>query len=89
MPPFDKSPLDGFAVRLEDIKGTSKENPIDALGWADLVITTGGVSVGDCDLVKEAFQQAGAEMLFWRVRMKPGTPIAVAKFKNKLIFGLS
>ncbi len=59
------------------------------LNWADMIITTGGVSVGDCDLVKEAFQEAGAEMLFWRVRMKPGTPIAVAKYMNKLIFGLS
>lgn len=66
-----------------------KEKLVAALGWADLVITTGGVSVGDCDLVKEAFQQAGAEMLFWRVRMKPGTPIAVSKYNNKLIFGLS
>lgn len=66
-----------------------KEKLDAALGWADIVITTGGVSVGDCDLVKEAFEQTGAEMLFWRVRMKPGTPIAVAKYKNKLIFGLS
>lgn len=60
-----------------------------ALSWADIIITTGGVSVGDCDLVKEAFQRAGAEMLFWKVRIKPGTPIAVAKYEKKLIFGLS
>ncbi|MEN1759777.1 gephyrin-like molybdotransferase Glp [Anoxynatronum sibiricum] len=60
-----------------------------ALGIADIVITTGGVSVGDKDLVKEAFQQVGAEMLFWRVRMKPGTPIAVARYGEKLLIGLS
>jgi len=66
-----------------------KEKLKSALSWADIIITTGGVSVGDCDLVKEAFQQVGAEMLFWRVRMKPGTPIAVAKYENKLLFGLS
>lgn len=66
-----------------------KEKLKAALSWADIIITTGGVSVGDCDLVKEAFQQVGAEMLFWRVRMKPGTPIAVAKYENKLLFGLS
>lgn len=70
---------------IEDIKEKLKT----ALSWADMIITTGGVSVGDCDLIKEAFQQLGAEMLFWRVRMKPGTPIAVAKYDNKLIFGLS
>lgn len=66
-----------------------KEKLKSALSWADIIITTGGVSVGDCDLVKEAFQEVGAEMLFWRVRMKPGTPIAVAKYENKLLFGLS
>ncbi|AOY77787.1 gephyrin-like molybdotransferase Glp [Clostridium formicaceticum] len=60
-----------------------------ALNWADIVITTGGVSVGDHDLAKEAFREVGAEVLFWRVRMKPGTPIAVAKKEEKLIFGLS
>lgn len=60
-----------------------------SLQWADMVITTGGVSVGDADLVKESFQEIGGDILFWRVNMKPGTPIAVAKYKNKLIFGLS
>lgn len=59
------------------------------LEWADIIITTGGVSVGDCDLVKEAFVSLGAEVLFWRVKMKPGTPIAVAKYNKKLLFGLS
>jgi molybdopterin molybdotransferase len=60
-----------------------------ALSIADIVITTGGVSVGDKDLVKEAFMEAGAEMMFWKVRMKPGTPIAVARRENKLLIGLS
>jgi len=71
--------------KLEDIKGELKSS----LEWADIIITTGGVSVGDADLVKEAFQEIGGEVLFWKVRVKPGTPIAVAKYDNKLIFGLS
>lgn len=66
-----------------------KEKVLGALNIADLVITTGGVSVGDKDLVKEAFVAAGAEMLFWKVRMKPGTPIAVAQHGEKLLIGLS
>src|SRR5699024_1988982 len=70
---------------IEEIKDELKS----ALKWADMVITTGGVSVGDADLVKEAFEAAGAEILFWRVQMKPGTPIAVANYENKLLFGLS
>lgn len=71
--------------KIEDIKNKLKAS----LEWADMVITTGGVSVGDADLVKEAFQEIGGEILFWKVNMKPGTPIAVAKYENKLIFGLS
>ncbi|HEY8362932.1 MAG TPA: gephyrin-like molybdotransferase Glp [Tissierellaceae bacterium] len=66
-----------------------KEKLLDGLNTADIVITTGGVSVGDADLVKEAFIEIGGELLFWKVRMKPGTPIAVAKYHSKLIFGLS
>lgn len=73
----------------DDTVETISSKILSAIHWADMVITTGGVSVGDCDLVKEAFQHAGAKMLFWRVRMKPGTPIAVAEYNNKLLFGLS
>ena len=73
----------------DDTVETISSKILSAIHWADMIITTGGVSVGDCDLVKEAFQHAGATMLFWRVRMKPGTPIAVAEYNNKLLFGLS
>lgn len=59
------------------------------LSWADIIITTGGVSVGDYDVVKEAFADLGAKVLFWKVNMKPGTPIAVAKLGEKLLIGLS
>jgi molybdopterin molybdotransferase len=43
---------------------------------ADIVITTGGVSVGSFDFVKEAFTRLGVEMDFWKVAMKPGKPLA-------------
>ncbi len=42
---------------------------------ADLLISTGGVSVGDYDLVHGAFEAAGIEEIFWKVRMKPGKPV--------------
>lgn len=71
--------------KIEVIKESVKSN----LEWADMIITTGGVSVGDADVVKEAFQEAGAKLLFWKVNMKPGTPIAVARYEDKLLFGLS
>ena len=48
---------------------------------ADMLITTGGVSMGDYDVVKDVLAKQG-EMVFWRVRMKPGKPIAFGKIKG-------
>jgi molybdopterin molybdotransferase len=54
----------------------------------DVVITSGGVSVGEFDFVKEAFQRLGGELSFWRVSIKPGKPLVVGKWKGKFLFGL-
>lgn len=54
----------------------------------DLVLTVGGVSVGDKDLVKPAIEAAGGELQLWKVRMKPGKPVALAKLNNTPIIGL-
>lgn len=51
----------------------------------DLVLTVGGVSVGEKDLVKPAIEQAGATLDLWRVCMKPGKPVALAHAHNKPI----
>lgn len=59
-----------------------------ALEQSDLVISTGGVSVGDYDLVANALKKIGAQILFWRVAMKPGTPILAAIKGEKLFFCL-
>jgi molybdopterin molybdotransferase len=55
----------------------------------DLIITTGGVSVGDFDVVREALAVMGAEQLFWRVSLKPGTPVCAAVLEGRLVVGLS
>ena len=55
---------------------------------ADLLITSGGVSVGDFDLVKSTLGGLGNEMRFWRVRMKPGKPMAFGMLNGKPVFGL-
>ena len=60
-----------------------------ALAAADLVITTGGVSVGDFDVVPETLQRMGAHCLFWKIDMKPGSPLIAAIHNHKLIIGLS
>ncbi|HZK57365.1 MAG TPA: gephyrin-like molybdotransferase Glp [Clostridia bacterium] len=77
-----------FDICDDDTQSIKEELSL-ALEWGDIVITTGGVSVGDADVVKEAFEETGGKILFWKVKMKPGSPIAVAKFKDKLLFGLS
>jgi molybdenum cofactor synthesis domain-containing protein len=55
---------------------------------ADVIITTGGVSVGKYDLTKQALVNAGAKILFDRVSLKPGKPIVFAKRRKKIFFGL-
>lgn len=79
-----------------EMLGICKDNVEDtarllksSLKWADIIITTGGASVGDADIIKEAFLEIGCKILFWRVKAKPGTPIVAAKYENKFLFGLS
>jgi len=58
----------------------------------DILITTGGVSVGKFDYVKEVFEELGVEIIFWRASIKPGRPIVFGSFKSGnhsiLVFGL-
>ena len=55
---------------------------------ADLLITSGGASVGDHDLVQEALRRWGAELAFWKVAIKPGKPLMVAMRGPQVILGL-
>jgi molybdopterin molybdotransferase len=58
-----------------------------ASGLADVVITTGGVSVGEADFVKQLMAKLG-EVLFWKIAMRPGRPMAFGKIGNAFLFGL-
>ncbi|MCB2187792.1 MAG: molybdopterin molybdotransferase MoeA [Deltaproteobacteria bacterium] len=55
---------------------------------ADIILCSGGVSMGKHDHVKEAAEANGFERLFWRIRQKPGKPLYLAKKGNTLLFGL-
>ncbi len=55
---------------------------------ADVIITSGGVSVGKYDLVKDAFSKLGMRVKFWKVAMKPGKPLVFGTIGNKPVFGL-
>ncbi|BBC73033.1 molybdopterin molybdenumtransferase MoeA [Altererythrobacter sp. B11] len=55
---------------------------------ADVVVTSGGASVGDHDLVRPALEAWGARIDFWRVAMKPGKPLLVARRGRQIVLGL-
>ena len=162
-PPFDRSPVDGYACKAEDLAGAAKEHPVrlkvmeeidagqysereiqqgqavrimtgdevvelgiplpegkiynsnmtmlsarlrelgiesfhmeavkddptvmseklkEAAKAADMIITTGGVSVGKKDIMHESLRLMGAERIFWRVKMKPGMPTLFSAYKK-------
>ncbi|MES2883317.1 MAG: gephyrin-like molybdotransferase Glp [Pseudomonadota bacterium] len=59
-----------------------------AFAEADIVLTTGGVSVGDHDYIPAVAESLGAERLLWKVAQKPGMPLYVARQGKALLFGL-
>lgn len=72
---------------IEDKQEAVEAAFIDAADKADVVITSGGVSVGDADFVKETLEKIG-KVNFWKVAMKPGRPLAFGKIKDAWFFGL-
>jgi len=59
----------------------------DAAAHADAIITSGGVSVGEADFVKETLEKLGS-MSFWKIAMKPGRPVTFGHIGNAVFFGL-
>ena len=54
----------------------------------DVILISGGVSVGAHDLVKRVLKELGMETLLWRVNMKPGKPLLVGRLRGNMVFGL-
>jgi molybdenum cofactor synthesis domain-containing protein len=82
----------GAVVRMhETVKDTpeaTRDSLIRACDNSDIVVTSGGVSMGDYDLVKAALLEIGAEMYFDKVIIRPGKPIVFAKREHTFFFGL-
>jgi molybdopterin molybdotransferase len=57
-------------------------------GYADVIVTSGGASVGDHDLIRPALLEWGATVDFWRVAIKPGKPLLVARKGSQIVLGL-
>jgi len=73
---------------VKDDLNSIKEAILNALRVSDIVVTTGGVSVGDFDFVKDVVKEVGAEVLFKGVVIKPGQHIMVATKDEKVIVAL-
>jgi molybdopterin molybdotransferase len=72
---------------VPDVPAALEEAFATAAANADVVITSGGVSVGEADYVKALLDKLG-EVLFWKIAMKPGRPLANGKIGGAHIFGL-
>ena len=71
----------------KDDPDSLKEKILQGLG-CDIVVLSGGVSMGDYDFTKPVFAEIGAEMNFWKLAIRPGQPVAFGKIQGKLAFGL-
>jgi molybdopterin molybdotransferase len=85
--------LSDLGVEILDL-GVVRDDPVQleaafrkAAAAADAVITTGGVSVGEADFVRQLMARLG-EVLFWKIAMRPGRPMAFGRIENAFLFGL-
>jgi molybdopterin molybdotransferase len=69
-------------------KNSSLKLKIQRARKADILVLSGGVSVGDYDLVKDELRGFGVRPVFWRVRIKPGKPVFFGLHSRQLVFGL-
>jgi molybdopterin molybdotransferase len=72
---------------IRDVREDTFEAFNHAADSADIIITSGGVSVGEADYVKETLEKVG-RVDFWKVAMKPGRPLAFGRVKEAYFFGL-
>ena len=75
-----------LGVARDDIESISRK--VSEGLQADMIVSTGGVSAGDHDCVKDALQQYDFRLGFWKVRIKPGKPVLFGTIHEKPVFGL-
>lgn len=73
---------------VDDDFQNTKSSIAKALNENDILLISGGISVGDYDFVKSALEKLGVETLFYKVNQKPGKPLFVGKIDDKLVFAL-
>lgn len=77
-----------FGIARDTLEETEKavQDALDA--DADIIVTTGGASVGDHDLVQPVFKNLGIEIDFWKIAMRPGKPLLFGTKGKTIVFGL-
>lgn len=89
-----KSALDQIQVKditlysVKDEYQSTKNSIEEALKDNDIILISGGISVGDYDFVKEALVELNTEELFYKIKQKPGKPLYFGKNQNKYVFAL-
>ncbi len=82
----------GAIPRIFPLVADTAQDVRDALELAfkqcDALVTSGGVSVGEMDFIKSAFEAVGGQLQFWRVAVKPGRPFVFGRYGEKFLFGL-
>jgi molybdopterin molybdotransferase len=76
-----------YPLVADTLAGTSKALA-EAFGCCEAVVSSGGVSVGEADFLKRAFENIGGKLEFWKVAIRPGRPFAFGRYQEKLLFGL-
>ena len=75
-----------FGIVADNLKAT--ERAIGRAAKADILITTGGASVGDHDYVQEALKNSGVKIDFWKIAMRPGKPFMYGRTRGQHVLGL-
>lgn len=78
--------VEDFGILPDDLKAQTQA--FEMMKNVDLIVSTGGASVGDHDLVRPAFEAAGGSLDFWRIALRPGKPLMAGRNGNALFLGL-
>jgi molybdopterin molybdotransferase len=78
--------IDDRGIVRDDLDALTAE--FAACAKADIIVTIGGASVGDHDLVRPALAAAGAAIDFWKIAMRPGKPVMAGRLGNAVVLGL-
>lgn len=80
--------ISSTSYRARDDKDEIRDVISSALKNNDILLVSGGMSVGEYDFCREALTELGFEELFWKIRIKPGKPVYLGKKNNTIAFGI-